>query len=87
MDTHPLVDRFDHEGWQVCVYVMWDGLERRFTGRAELFLDHALRCRINLPWGIDSQDEATASLQRRSREFIADWRQREHNADSEFSEL
>jgi hypothetical protein len=87
LDTNFLVDRFEHEGWHVRVYMTWDGLERRFAGRAELFLEGTIRCRISLGKGFDSAQEATASLQLRVREFIMDWRQRQHDADSEFSEL
>ena len=87
MDKSFEVDRFDHDGWHVCIYVRWDELEQRFAGRAELFLYGAIRCRIALARGVAGDDEAAASLRRRSREYIADWGGREHNADSEFSEL
>lgn len=78
---------FFHEGWEVCIDVRWDELERRFTGSAELFLNSAIRCRIALEKGLNRQDEAVASLRRRSTAYISDWGRREHDADSEFSEL
>lgn len=78
---------FFHEGWDVRIDVRWNELERRFTGSAELFLNRAIRCRITLEEGLNSQDEAVASLRHRSTQYITDWGRREHNADSEFSEL
>src|ERR1700739_1935584 len=68
LDKRFEIDRFDHEGWHVCIYVAWNELDRRFAGRAELFLNGAMRCRIALAKGVDSDAEAAASLQHRSRE-------------------
>lgn len=87
MDRNPDDDHFVHEGWDVRIAVLWDEFERRFTGSAELFLNSAIRCRIGLGNSPCNHDEAVASLLRRSKEYIMDWERREHDADSEFSEL
>jgi hypothetical protein len=87
MDKNPGDQCFFHEGWDVRIDVQWNELERRFTGSAELFLNRAIRCRIALEEGLNSQDEAVASLRLRSTEYISDWARRDHSADSEFSEL
>lgn len=87
MNKNPGDHHFFHEGWEVRIDVQWNELERRFTGSAELFLNRAIRCRIALENGPNSCDEAVASLHHRSTAYISDWGRREHNADSEFSEL
>lgn len=87
MSASPIADRLEHEGWCVLVYVAWDDLDRRFIGRAELLLEASLRCRIALDRDFETDDEAACSLRGRAKQFIEDWRQREHDADSDFSEL
>jgi hypothetical protein len=87
VDTNLLVDRFEYEDWHVRIYMTRDSAERYLAGRAELFCEGVFRCRIALAKGFFTEDEATASLRRRAKEFIADWRERAHGADSEFSEL
>ncbi|MDM0073903.1 hypothetical protein QTH90_05890 [Variovorax sp. J2P1-59] len=78
---------FEHDGWNVHILLAWDSFERRYMGRAELFLEGAFRCRIALRDGFATEEEMIASLRDRAIGFITDWRRREHNADSEFAEL
>jgi len=75
------------DGWDVFIYLDWDVLERTFVGAAELYLDDSLKCRIGLSRDFESADEAAEFLRQNTRRFIEDWRHREHQADSEFSEL
>ena len=87
MDTSLQVGQFDHDGWQVRIFMTWDELMHCLAGRAELVYQGSLRCRIALPMGLEDQEQASASLGHRARAFIADWQRRAHDADSEFSEL
>ena len=86
MENH----RTDHhriEDWDVFVCVGWDVLERAYVGRAELYLNGGFRCRIGLRRDFETIDDAANSLERSSRSFIEDWKQREHSADTDFTEL
>lgn len=87
MNTTQLAERFEYEEWRVLIYLSWDELEHRFAGRAELFLRGRFRCRVGLPGEFELPEEAVGFLRARAKTFIEDWRQREHDADSEFSEL
>lgn len=87
MDTNSQVERFDHDEWQVRIFMAWDVVLHCLAGRAELVYQKSLRCRIALPMGLQEQEEAGALLRIRAQEFIADWHRRDHDADSEFSEL
>ena len=87
MDAHQLADRFEDEDWAVLVYLGWDCPGRRYEGRAELLQAGTFKCRIALYGEFEMADEAAASLRSRAKAFIEDWRRREHQSDSEFSEL
>jgi hypothetical protein len=87
MDATTLVERFEHDGWAVLLYMTWDVFDRCLAGRAELFLDGRFRCRIALGKGFQEADDAQSDLRTRAKSFIADWSQREHSAYSDFSEL
>ena len=83
----PSPEAFEHAGWTVRILVAWDQPSQRFEGRAELAQRGAMKCRINLPHGFQSREDAMTSLHRRALAFIDDWQQRTHDAESEFSEL
>ena len=85
MSTLP--EAFEHAGWKVRIHVAWDQPDQRFQGRAELAQRGAIKCRINLPSGFQSREDAMTSLRGRALAFIDDWQQRPHDAESEFSEL
>jgi len=87
MDTTLQVDQFDHDQWQVQIFMTWDTALQCLAGRAELVFRSSLKCRIALPLGLQDEEKAIALLRVRAREFIADWQRRDHDADSEFSEL
>lgn len=87
MDATTLVERFEHDGWAVLVYLTWDVLDRCLAGRAELFLNGRFRCRIALGKEFQDADDALNSLRTRAKSFVSDWSQREHHAYSDFSEL
>ncbi|MGJ7507413.1 hypothetical protein [Variovorax sp. GT1P44] len=65
----------------------WDSFARSYSARAELFLDGAFRCRIARREALLEESQIVASLRDRAKAFIDDWRQRAHDADSEFAEL
>lgn len=75
------------KNWQARTYLAWSTTEQCFAGRVELFLAGAFKCRITLPKGFLDPDAATDTLHHRSEKFITDWSQREHGAETEFSEL
>lgn len=78
---------FDYDGWNVQIMLAWDSFARSYSARAELFLDGAFRCRIALRDVLVDESQIVSSLRERSKAFIDDWRQRAHDADSEFAEL
>lgn len=80
-------DRLRIEDWDVAISLSWDVLERSFVGRADLYLDNTLKCRIGLSREFETADDAAEFLKRSTRRFIDDWQRRVHTADSEFSEL
>lgn len=87
MQTYSRRTHIEHDGWDIRIILGWDSFDRRYVGRAELFLQGAFRCRIALREAHSTDEEVIAYLRDRATGFIADWQRREHNADSEFAEL
>lgn len=87
VEAPQLADHFEDGDWVVLIHVRWDQPERRYAGRAELLQAGTLKCRIDLSGEFELAREAAKSLRSRAKDFIEDWRRREHHADSEFSEL
>jgi hypothetical protein len=87
MHTSSQGTNFEYDGWNVQIMLAWDSFARRYSARAELFLDGAFRCRISLRDAIVDEGEIISSLRERATAFIDDWRRRAHDADSEFAEL
>ena len=87
MDAHNQSDRFRYSGWIVRIFMTWDHAERCCAGRAELYEGRRIRCRIALQRDFQHQDDAIHSLRTRAKQYIEDWKCREHSAESEFSEL
>ena len=87
VEAPQLTDRSEDGAWNVLIHVCWDCAERRYAGGAELLQAGTLTCRIALSGEFETAQEAAKSLRGRAKAFIEDWRQREHYADSDFSEL
>ena len=87
MDASSQTTVFEHDGWRVRILLGWDDFATRYIGSAELFLQDALRCRIDLREPYPTRDQSLAWLRDRAIGFIADWRRRDHGFHSEFSEL
>ncbi len=87
MEAPQLTDRFEEGDWAVLIHVCRDFPERRYAGGAELLQAGTLKCRIALSGEFETAQQAAKSLRGRAKAFIEDWRQREHYADSDFSEL
>ena len=85
--TNSAAHRFLYEGWNVVVELDGTTLDGVVCGHADLHCKDRHRCRIALAGKHEDGASAIASLSRRSRAFIDDWRTKRLNGDSDFVDI
>ncbi|MDM0110874.1 hypothetical protein QTI66_01875 [Variovorax sp. J22R133] len=75
-----------YKGWTIDIELS-SSTPGEMTGAAMLSQGEVHRCRISLTQRTHSVDSATDALTKMARGFVDDWLAREHDGDTDFSEL
>jgi hypothetical protein len=81
------VRRFDDDGWSVRIHLTGTGPDGFLAGHADVLQGDLRRCRLMLVGQRHDPASATAHLETRARDFIADWGRRDHSGQTGFAEL
>jgi hypothetical protein len=75
-----------YKGWTVAI-ALSSPVAGEMTGAATLSQGEVERCRISLTQRAHSVDSATDTLMKMARGYVDAWLAREHDGDTDFSEL
>jgi hypothetical protein len=81
----PGADAFEYRGWRITTKL--EGADEVISGRADLHLNGAYKCRLLLASARRDRAGAKLALETKAKDFIDEWHSRDHGGESGFQEL